>query len=232
MSLLKKANISSTAWMTALMMSVVGVIFGLYVYTEKSIDLANMQRQAGFQVVAQLRQSSDDLTQMVWLYVITGNPRYKHYYQNILDIRNGKMARPEGYTYSYWDLVIAGDLAPPPENGKGIPLVDLMQQSGFTEDEVRHLLAAKNNSDTLTTIEFEAMTLVEAVSPETVDKRAEARQLLFSDRYYQAKSKIMQPINNFYHLMDQRTLSTINNAIAMARNHSHPCHINRQWGHK
>ena len=154
MSLLKKANISSSAWKTTLMMSIVGIIFGLYVYTEKSIDLANRQRQAGFQVVAQLRQSSDDLTQMVRLYIITGNPRYKHYYQDILDIRNGKMARPEGYTYSYWDLVIAGDLAPPPENCKGIPLANVMQQSGFSENEISQLLAAKNNSDALTTIEF------------------------------------------------------------------------------
>lgn len=199
------------------MLSVVILAFGLYVYTEKAIELANRERQGAFQLLTQLRQSSDDLTQMVRLYVLTGDPRYKQYYQNILDIRNGKIPRPEAYTYSYWDLVIAGDLAPPAENDKGIPLADLMQQSGFTKEEISNLLAAKNNSDALTKIEFEAMKLLEVGGPDLEIKRSEARQLLFDERYYQAKSKIMQSINTLYHLIDQRTLSAVNRAIVISK---------------
>ncbi len=217
MSLLKKLRVASDVWITSLMLSVVILAFGLYVYTEKAIELANRERQSALQLLTQLRQSSDDLTQMVRLYVLTGDPRYKQYYQNILDIRNGKIPRPEAYTYSYWDLVIAGDLAPPAENDKGIPLADLMQQSGFTKEEISNLLAAKNNSDALTKIEFEAMKLLEVGGPDLEIKRSEARQLLFDERYYQAKSKIMQSINTFYHLIDQRTLSAVNRAIVISK---------------
>ena len=199
------------------MLSVVILAFGLYVYTEKAIELANRERQSALQLLTQLRQSSDDLAQMVRLYVLTGDPRYKQYYQNILDIRNGKIPWPEAYTYSYWDLVIAGDLAPPAENDKGIPLADLMQQSGFTKEEISNLLAAKNNSDALTKIEFEAMKLLEVGGPDLEIKRSEARQLLFDERYYQAKSKIMQSINTLYHLIDQRTLSAVNRAIVISK---------------
>ena len=217
MSLLKKLRVASDVWITSLMLSVVILAFGLYVYTEKAIELANRERQSALQLLTQLRQSSDDLTQMVRLYVLTGDPRYKQYYQNILDIRNGKIPRPEAYTYSYWDLVIAGDLAPPAENDKGIPLADLMQQSGFTKEEISNLLAAKNNSDALTKIEFEAMKLLEVGGPDLEIKRSEARQLLFDERYYQAKSKIMQSINTFYHLIDQRTLSAVNRAMVISK---------------
>ena len=218
MSLLKKAKIMSTVWIDSLKISVVVVVVVVVmnVYTEKAIDQTNRQRQSGFQLVAQLRQSSDDLSQMVRLYLITGDSRYKKYYQNILDIRNGKIARPEGYTYSYWDLVIAGDLAPPAENDKGVPFVDLIEHSGFTKEEVGYLLDAKNNSDALTKIEFEAMKLLEVGGPDAEAKRIEARQLLFDEHYYQAKSKIMQPINTFYRLMDQRTLSNVKQAMVMA----------------
>ena len=220
MSLLNKGKTILTTWITSFKMNVVVVVvvvvvvFGLYVYTEKANELANRQRQAGFQLVDQLRQSSDDLTLMARLYVVTGDPRYKQYYQSILDIRNGKMARPEGYTHSYSDLVISGDLAPSAENDKGIPLTDLIQQSGFTEDEVGHLLTAENNSDALTKVEFEAIALVEALDTDEEANRLKARQLLFSEHYNQAKSKIMQPINTFYSEMYHRTLSTANQAIA------------------
>ena len=91
----------------------------------------------------------------------------------------------------------------------------MIEQSGLTEQEVGYLLASKTNSDALTKIEFEAMRLIEAVGTDLVAKGAEARQLLFSERYFQAKSKVMQPINSFYRLMDQRTLSAANQAIVM-----------------
>ncbi len=217
MSELKMTTLTSTTWISTLMLCVVFITFGIYVSTEKTIDLTNKERQAGFQMVSQLRQISDDLTQMVRLYVVTRDLRYKQYHQNILDIRNGNMIRPEGYTLSYWDLVIAGDLVPPLKNGKGIPLTDLIQKSGFTKEEISNLIIANNNLEALTKIGFEAIKFADSVGEDTKAKRTKTRQLLFEDSYYQAKSKIMQPINTFYSLMDQRTLSTVNDAMVMAK---------------
>jgi diguanylate cyclase (GGDEF)-like protein/PAS domain S-box-containing protein len=217
MSLLKICKVTSIFWLTWLLFSIVFIAFGIYVYTENEVDIANNERQAAFQLASDLRQSSDNLTQMAGLYVITKNPRYKQYYQSILDIRNGKIPRPKGYDASYWDLVIAGTLPPPPQaNGTGTPLVDVIHQSGFTNEEVSNLVTAKNNSEALTKIEFEAMTLVESVGADAEAKRAEAHKLLFGENYYQAKSKIVQPINTFYHLMDKRTLTVVNQAIYIA----------------
>ena len=111
--------------------------FGFYVRAEKAIDRAHEQRLASFLLADELRQSSDDLTRMVRTYVLTGDPVYKQYYQDILAIRDGRRPRPVHYQNIYWDLVIAGRLPPPPASGQGTALLDLMRQATFADAEFR-----------------------------------------------------------------------------------------------
>ena len=192
------------------------VVFSFYVFTEKRIDRANEQRLISFQLADQLRQSSDDLTQMARAFVVVGDPHYKKYYQDILDIRDGKKPRPEGYFYGYWDIVLANTQSPSPENGQAIALLDLMRQSGFPNKELGKLTEAKTNSDGLATLEFAAMKLVESVGPDMEVKREKARLMLHDKNYYQAKAKIMKPINDVYLLMEKRTLDAVHNAEYIA----------------
>jgi CHASE3 domain sensor protein len=87
-------------WLIVLFVISVGN-FGLYVAAEKRIDRANELRLQAVLLADELRQSSDDLTRMVRTYVLTGKPIYKAHYQEILDIRNGVLARPENYQSIY-----------------------------------------------------------------------------------------------------------------------------------
>ncbi|MBS3953203.1 MAG: PAS domain S-box protein [Methylomicrobium sp.] len=191
---------------------VLAAVFVVYVYAETRLDRANESRQISYELAQQLHQSSDDLTRMVRAYCVTGDSRYKHYFQNILDIRNGKIPRPENYQNFYWDLVL-GNLSPPPvESGKGVALLDLMRQAGFTQEEFAKLDLAKKNSDDLTALEYRAMQLVETVGPEAEASREQARRLINDENYYRAKLKIIQPINEFFHMMDQRTVAAIKSA--------------------
>lgn len=183
--------------------------FAIYVYTEKLAYAANQERQISYQLADQLRHSSDDLTRMVRTYVATRDMRYKVYYQNILDIRNGKIARPSGYSYIYWDLVLTQKLAPPTQIGKGVALLDLMREAGFTSEELAKLAQAKANSDALTNLEFDAIRLIESGRSNDEMNRAKAVAMLHGDVYHQAKSQIMQPINEFFILMDQRTAASV-----------------------
>lgn len=89
------------------------LVFAIYAYTEKQIDRANERRLISYALADQLRQSSDELTRMAKAYVVTGEPRYKKYFQDIIDIRNGSKPRPEKYFYAYWDLVVANVQSPP-----------------------------------------------------------------------------------------------------------------------
>ena len=42
---------------------------------------------------------------MARMYVVTGEPRYATWFEEILAIRNGTAPRPERYDLVYWDLV-------------------------------------------------------------------------------------------------------------------------------
>lgn len=193
--------------------------FSLYVSSERAIDEANEQRLVSFFLADELRQSSDDLTRMVRSYVATGNPKYKEYFREIIAIRDGKTPRPQEYQRLYWDLIVAGNIKPK-AYGPPAALLELMQQAGFTEQEFARLAKAKTASDDLTAIEFQAMQQAEAAAalplPAQLQARQNALQLLFDDSYHQAKAGIMQPIEEFYLLVDNRTAAQVEQAMFAA----------------
>lgn len=186
--------------------------FILYVRSEKAVDTVKEQRFISHQLADNLRQSSDDLTRMVRTYVLTGNPIYKHHYQEILDIRNGHKPRPMHYEHIYWDLVLSDDKRPFPMTSESVSLLALMQKAGFTPQEFAKLSEAKKNSDELTKLEFDAMKIVESTTPATDKSRHIAFIMLHDDTYHKAKYHIMKPISDAHLLMDQRTLKAVDDA--------------------
>ena len=203
--------------LTVAMLLVLAAAFGAYVYSEKRLDEANALRHRSFVLADQLRQSSDDLTRMARTYVATGDPRYKAYYQDILDIRDGLKPRPPGYLGVYWDLLLADVHAPHPQGGQAIPMLTLMREAEFPESELRRLAEAKVNSDELTAIEFEAMKLVGTTLPVVAAERARAIRMLHDADYHRAKAAIMGPINEFYAAMDSRTTDQVDLAQRNSR---------------
>ncbi|MDO9047059.1 MAG: EAL domain-containing protein [Methylobacter sp.] len=204
------SRFSRSLWLALGMFVVFAILFVIYVRSEKQINRANELRLQSHLLADELRQSSDDLTRMVRSYVITGNPVYKQHFQDILDIRDGKMSRPVNYHNIYWDLVLADD--PRPDSGQKIALLDLMRQAGFTGEEFAKLAQAKASSDGLTGTEFAAMKLVESTATPTGANRLKASRMLHDAVYHQAKADIMRPIGEFYRLMNQRTLDAVHTA--------------------
>lgn len=191
------------------------VVFFAYIYSEKQIDRANELRIRSYLLAAELRQSSDDLTRMVRTYVITGDSIYKQHFQEILDIRNGKLPRPTSYNNIYWDLVLADNIRPR-AYGEKKPLLQLMKEASFTDEEFAELSKAKSNSDLLTHIEFAAMRLIEPTNETTEFNRNQASLMLNDLAYHKAKAGIMQPISNFNQMMDKRTLANLHYAETTA----------------
>ena len=200
-----------STWLTAAICMLFIVAFGLYITAEKRVNRAHEQLLTSFELSYELRQSSDDLTRMVRTYIATGNPIYKQHYLEILAIRDGKSPRPVNYGHVYWDLVLNDD-ARPRSFGKAISILDLMRQAGFTANEFKYLQSAKAASDWLTSTEFTAMALVESTTPPTDAHRNTAMQMLGDADYHQAKRNIMRQIGKSVDLVDQRTLSTVDDA--------------------
>ncbi|MDP2962779.1 MAG: diguanylate cyclase, partial [Sulfurimicrobium sp.] len=203
---------SSSLWLSLGLFVLLVIAFALYAWSERQVDRANEARHQSFVLADVLRQSSDDLTRMARTYVVTGDPAYNKYYQDILDIRDGKKARPEKYEDIYWDLVLADGKPPRPDSGQAIALLDLMRQAGITQQEFSKLAEAKADSDALAATAFEAMKLSESTGPDAESNRARALMMLYDDKFHQAKAAIMRPIQEFYELMDKRTLDAVHDA--------------------
>ncbi|WP_250680367.1 PAS domain S-box protein [Geomonas sp. Red32] len=185
-----------------------GISFSFYVRSEKLIDGANENRHATLRLAYELRQSSDDLTRLARTYVITGDPRYKQEYLDVLAIREGRKPRPEEYWRVYWDLVLDGK-APRPDSDQTIPLLFLMQQSGYRPQEFAKLAQAKEKSDLLARVELKAMKLAEGGGADAARMKDEARLMMYGQRYHEAKAAIMRPIDDLFAMVARRTDASV-----------------------
>ncbi len=187
------------------------LIFSLY---QNQIKLAK-SRDTNFnsyKLADELRQSSDDLTRMARAFVATGNSEFERNYQTILDIRNGKVPRPVDYDRVYWDFVDVAGKKPRPD-GEAVSLHDLMVKEGFTEAEFQKLALAQKNSDDLVKAETIAMNATKGLFDDengnfTIKKEPDsilANKLMNDENYYKAKAEIMQPIDDFYVMFENRT---------------------------
>jgi len=198
-----------------MLISLFSSLWFVYLNTSDLTEL-QIQRFESNKLADELRQSSDDLTRMARTYVITGDIRYKEYFDTIQAIRDGDKPRPQDYQTIYWDFVTA-DHKYPDTNGRLISIVDLMKELNFDENEHGILAEAKLRSDKLINMEIEAFEAVKkAELAKTKSENGEylthlslARQILHSPEYHLEKAKIMEKVGEFFKALDGRTLSEV-----------------------
>ncbi|WP_288581654.1 HAMP domain-containing methyl-accepting chemotaxis protein [uncultured Methylobacterium sp.] len=182
----------------------------LYKQSDDQVKAAQDTRLSSILLATELRQTSDDLTRLGRTYVVTGNPSFKRQYQDVVDIRAGRKARPVEYHRIYWDFVAAGDAKPRPD-GEAVAVSTLMKRVGVTPQEEAKLAESVRNSNELVSVENEAMGLVDGKGQSGVAERDRDRaiQLVHSDAYHAAKAKIMKPLDDFYVMLDTRTRQAV-----------------------
>ena len=185
-----------------LLIGVATMLFWRSGEVEDAIEASWRMREQAHRLADELRQSSDDLTRMARTYVVTGDERYRHYFQEILDIRNGDAPRPNDYHLVYWDLVVA-DGERPREAGAAVALRSLMEDAGITAEELADLAASEDESNLLTGLENQAFAAVANGDRET------AKELLYAADYHRAKAQIMQPLLHFIETIDRRTAAHV-----------------------
>lgn len=192
-----------------------------------SLMLANNQqkvvkaqdvRYLSYLAADELRQSSDDLTRLARTYVTSMEPIYKEIYWDILDIRNGKKPRPLNYERIYWDLYIANRQKPRDDSNIIKPLKEIMKDLNFTDKEFALISEAENNSNALVNTETIAMNAIDkilagegaTVETETGESPQNmAIRIMHDTAYHREKAKIMQPIDSFLKLLDERTENAV-----------------------
>jgi signal transduction histidine kinase/CheY-like chemotaxis protein/HPt (histidine-containing phosphotransfer) domain-containing protein len=198
------------------LLGVLGILVGglfliasMQLHASRAQTDAENRRAASFLIADGLRQSSNDLTNMVRLYVATGQPRYREYYQEILDVRAGHAPRPLNYDSSFWDRVLA-DGKGFVKYGKPQSLNEQMEAEHFAPDEFKALTTALNTSNVLAKLEQQVMKDVAPRIKRDVDAgysqdvAAYYRQLVDGD-YLLEKGRIMKAIRQFTQLVDART---------------------------
>ncbi len=170
-----------------------------------TIIKVNENREKSNQLALELRLSSNDLTRMARSYVMTGNKEYAKQYQQVLDIRSGKLPRPIDYYQEYWQLMDIDNPVPPRGSGEVVRLEELFKQAGFTDEEFAKLKKAKELSNSLAELETQAFSIIEKYGAENEgEAKHKAQNMLFGKEYAKSKRLIMEPISEFIDLMETR----------------------------
>jgi methyl-accepting chemotaxis protein WspA len=159
----------------------------------------------------ELRYSSDELTRTARTYVVTGDPDYETEYWRILAVRNGESPRPDGRT---------------------VALRSLMEEIGFTGEELGKLTEAEDNSNDLVATEtaaFQAMLGRFTDTPGGTSRdlddytvagppdQALAIRIMHDAKYHQDKDRIMRPIAESERLVESRTLAEVERLTQRSR---------------
>lgn len=161
-------------------------------------------RYLSFQIADEFRHSSMNLTRLARTYVSTADNKYLQQYWDIVRWRNGEIARPQN---------VHRDLYP----GELRKQRDIMQALGFTQEEFALLEKASNNSDALIATESQAMAIIEKgqlvsgpFEPDVGESlSAFALRILFDEGYHREVENIMAPVNEFFTILDARTLTAV-----------------------
>ena len=196
------------------------ILISLFLYLEVLDNEARImetadRRYRSYLLADELRQSSDDLTRMARTYTVTGDAKFKAYFDRIQAIRKGESPRPADYHNIYWDFVSATG-APPRRDTPPRALKELVREAGFTETEFELLQEAENESNELINLENRAMNAMVGIfedgagrSTRGAPDRELARTLLHNEQYHLAKEKIMKPLGRFFETIEHRTAGEI-----------------------
>jgi methyl-accepting chemotaxis protein len=172
----------------------------LLVQNQQALTAAQDNRYRSYLLADELRQSSDDLTNLARTYVVTGDKRHEDAYWHVLDVRNGKTPRKDGRTTA---------------------LQTLMKEAGFTDAEFEKLRESERNSNGLVTTETIAMNAVKGLFDDGSGKYTKsgtpdpemARRIMFDDKYHADKALIMAPIAQFDAMLDERTQALVDTYV-------------------
>lgn len=183
----------------------------------EALAKAYARREAAQRLVAELRQGADDLTRLARSFVLTGDAEYERQYHAVAEIRDGRRPRPEHYERIYWDLVDAEGRPPRPDSTVIVALSELMQQAGFSREEMDAVAKVRSRSTVLGAAESHAMELVRRhlrdrpqEEPELAeDDLEQARRLLHDRRYHMAKARMMRAMEELQAMLEARTAREI-----------------------
>jgi methyl-accepting chemotaxis protein len=169
------------------------------------VENVSLNRYHSYQIAEEFRRTSLNLTRNARAYCMTKKTEFLDEYNAILDWQGGKIDRPASL-----------DFMPGVRKGQ----LDIMEELGFSEAEMKTMKEALVLSDELAEYEIQAMESietgkivagpVEVLENETPEELA--RRVLYSDVYKDFENKIEDEVLRFFKQLDQRTSKSVQNA--------------------
>jgi len=154
---------------------------------------AGNSRFESYQLGQEVTVTSDALTRLARSYVVTGNTRFRDQYRHLVQVLEGKAARPDGRTVAFDTL---------------------LKEKGFTTQELDLLARANEISLALVNTEEKAFSIIEGKVQGT---REDAIGLVNDATYEGTIDRINQPVGEFQALLDQRTKQHYEALVASSR---------------
>jgi class 3 adenylate cyclase/HAMP domain-containing protein len=190
------------------------LIIGFY------LGKADDKREESRRRLGEITSLSEDLvvssqwaTRFARAYVATKDQKKLDMYNELDDILEGKITRPENYGLEYWDLVSAGFIPPPDtkKSGKG-PLEDQFLKLDITVEEFNQLKKAKALYVKVSTTERIAMHAVRgefddgtgAFAKKGKPDMAMAERLLYGNAYAEENGKLSKAVFDFNTMIRNR----------------------------
>ena len=187
-----------------------------------SVVAVQAHRQHAMVLVDELRQETEQLTQLVRAYTSTGRTNYLTFYYDLLAIREGQKPQPEGYIPgAYWDMAIAGSIPYRfPPNGERRSLSDRMRLLGFNKNEFIELGRISLATEAMKQVEQVAFAATQGLYDPATEKfvsdgkpdLAFASKLVHSRKYNELKSNLAQSVRELVFMVDQRTNTSVDQA--------------------
>lgn len=188
----------------------IGIIISLYLcigsafYYQRQLRLSHESKFLSQQLAENLKKESADLTISARTFVVTGDDKYHKNYFDILAVRNGDKARPDGRK-------ISGN--------------QLLTEAGFSEEEFDLLAEAQKRSNDLVKTETIAMNAAKGLFQDADGKFVVknepdfklARDLMHDEKYHEFINYIGEPIKQFEEAMVRRTNASVESASTIVQ---------------
>ena len=183
---MKIKNLFSASIIISIVMSTIVIVtIFMIVSSNKHLEHALQYELQAFELASEMEESSEDLTNYIRLYAMTGNTAYRTAYNRVIDIRNGKVSNDDGVKKAFSDKVLEMELTYE-ENNYILKSQDLSNNLAILETEVMNFLdnylRLHPNAD-----------LGNSADPEVLANQAR----LFSAEYTNQTDAIMEPIGKF-----------------------------------
>lgn len=187
---------------SVLAFAAMGSSFWIYVKAEEQVEATAHQSFNAMVAAEKMRHTSESLTKMVRSYLLTGNPQYKDWYNQLDAVRQGTTKEPNNQFV--WDLRVYGEEPPSDVALSDLSLHEYLNSVASANEFGKLLHDSMSHTQELSKLERQAIALFE--SPTTVD-REKAVDLMFSTEYNEAKLDVLRPLMAFRDASSERTLA-------------------------